>query len=318
MQDMIRTQAIEWHIRLRHGDDADWEMFEHWLAADPHHGEAYDAIERADLAIEPLLAEVVFREAANDGDEPEYHPLPARRGRWLFAGGALAASVALAFVLFPWLNAERYEVTTPPGAHRIVALDATTRVTLNGSTRMLFDRKDPRFAALITGEALFHIRHDAAQPFRLEVGEDVVEDAGTVFNVIRTPASVRVAVAEGRVVYNPDRQAVTLEAGEALAARESTDTIRVEPTAANSVGAWQRGQLVYAGEPLPQVAADLSRSLGVRIVVSPDLANRPFHGTIALDGTGPRQLARLQHALGVTIEAGPAGWIMKSLGGGGR
>jgi transmembrane sensor len=320
MQEMIRAQAIEWHIRLRDGDDATWDAFAAWLAADSRHAEAYERIEQLDLAIEPLLPAMVFREAANDATDGEVDGAPQapRHRRWLLAGGTLAASIALGLAVIPQFLSDRYEVVTEPGENQIVTLDATTRITLNGSTRMTFDRKNPRYASLAAGEALFHVRHDSARPFRLEVGDNLVEDAGTIFNVIREPGAVRVAVAEGKIVYNPGREAVALDAGKALIDQAASGEVRIAPVPVGSVGAWQRGQLVYAGEPLSQVAIDLSRSLGVRITVSPSLLDRPFHGTIALDGSGVEQLSRLKLALNVDLEVGPDGWMMKPLGRGGH
>lgn len=315
--DSIETRAIEWHIRLRDGDDAIWEGFAEWLAEDPRHAAAYDVIEQADLALEPLLPQVTIRAAAaNDtGEQPER---PVRNGwRWGLVGGGLAASVAAAFLLLPQAESDRYEVATRPGERQMVQLDPGTRVTLNGATRMTFDRKNPRFASLAKGEALFEVRHDSAKPFRLEVGDDVVEDAGTVFNVVHEPGEVRVAVAEGKVVYNPGRNAVSLDAGQALVDHDASG-VDVTRLPAERVGSWKSGSLLYSAARLSQVAADLSRSLDVRITVAPGIADRPFSGTIALDGSGPEQLRRLQLALDVRLEKGPDGWIMKPAGSAGK
>ncbi|WP_436812913.1 FecR family protein [Sphingomonas sp. DT-204] len=309
-QDSVRERAIEWHVRLRHGDDATWEAFAEWLAEDPRHAEAYDEIERTDLAIEPLLPGVVFREAANDVDVP-IAPPGRRARRWVVVGGALAASVAAAVVLVPQLASGRYDVATGPGERRTVTLGPATRIVLNGSTRMTFDRKDPRFAALTEGEALFRVRHDGAKPFRLELGEDRVEDAGTIFNVARGMGEVRVAVAEGKVVYNPGRDAVPLDAGQALVDRSGSKIVRVTRIPVEAVGSWEKGRLVYSGAPMSEVAADLGRALGVRIAVSPAIADRPFSGAIALDGSRAEQRKRLELALNVVLEAGPHGWTMK-------
>jgi transmembrane sensor len=317
MDNSLRTRAIEWHVRLRHGDDATWDAFADWLAQDPRHPEAYEAIEQTDLAIEPLLPRVVFPETVQGVDKSTATPVSRSRRGWL-AGVALAASVAAVVAFLPQLASGRYEVTTGPGQRRTVALDATTQVMLNGSTQMTFDRKNPRFASLISGEALFRVHRDDAKPFTLEIGNNRIQDVGTVFNVVRDSGQVRVAIAEGKVIYSSQAQEVPLAAGQALLARSDSATVRVISTSIASVGAWQNGRLVYSGERLSQVADDLGRSLGVHIIVSPTLVDRPFSGAIVLDGAGPEQLKRLKLALNVDLEAGPTGWTMKPLDDGGR
>lgn len=314
-EDHIRARAIEWHIRLRDGDDATWEAFGEWLAEDARHARAYDAVEAADQAIDPLLPHVVIREAANDQGEPAQPPA-RRRWRIGLAGGTIAASVAVAVLLFSSPAPSRYDVVTAPGERRVVALDAATEVTLNGATRMTFDRNDPRFASLASGEALFRVRHDVRNPFRLEVGSNVVEDAGTVFNVVHEQGEVRVAVAEGKVVYNPGAGAVSLDAGQSLVDRGGTTRVKVADVSIAAVGSWKTGSLVYAAAPLSRVADELSRALGVRVAVAPSIADRPFSGTITLDGSGAGQLRRLSPALDVAVEEGADGWIMRPTGSG--
>ena len=312
-QDDIRARAIEWHIRLRDGDDATWEAFAGWLAEDVRHAEAYDAVESADQAIDPLLPHVVIREAANDQGEPVQPPARRRWGRGLI-GGTIAASVAAAVLLFSGQASSRYDVVTAPGERRVVALDAATEVTLNGGTRMTFDRDDPRFASLASGEALFRVRHDVRNPFRLEVGGNVVEDAGTVFNVVHERNEVRVAVAEGKIVYNPGAGAVSLDAGQSLVDRGGAARVKLDDVPVAAVGSWKTGSFIYAAAPLSRVADELSRALGVRIAAAPSIADRPFSGTITLDGSGTGQLRRLSPALNVAIEEGPDGWIMRPAG----
>jgi transmembrane sensor len=320
----MRARAIEWHVRLRDGDAGDWEAFSTWLAEDAGHGEAYDLVEASDLAIDPLLPDIVFREAANDGgltgsddgeSETTDHSRPLWRRRWVVGGSLAVASIAAAMLVLLPFSMDRYELRTAAGEQRTVALDAETRVVMNGATTMRFDRGDPRFASLVEGEALFHVRHDEANPFTLHVGDNRVRDAGTVFNVVKAASGIRVAVSEGKILYNPDTEKVSLSAGQALVDPAVGSDVRVTTVPTDAVGAWQRGKFVYTGEPLSQVAADLERSLGIRIAVDPAIANRPVSGSIALDGKGLVQIERLKHALDVSITAGPDGWIMKPVPG---
>lgn len=314
----LRRRAVEWHIRLRHGDDATWEAFAGWIAENPLHEQAYDEIEKADLAIEPLLAGIQFREAVNDtadagSAEEAEHSLgrltPARR--WGLAGGMLAAGIAAAIVIAPQFRSSRYDIDTGPGERREIALDVSTRIILNGSTRMTLDHKDARFAALDHGEALFHVRHDPAQPFRLQVGDARVQDVGTVFEVVRATHEVRVAVAEGSVSYAYQGAVTPLGAGQALVDRGGAIQLSSPPI--GSVGGWQGGRFVYSAQPLSRVAEDLSRFLGVDIVVVPTLAGRLFSGAVILGsrGTATDQRQHLAAALDVVLEPGSRGWTMK-------
>ena len=309
--DGIEARAIEWHVRLRDGDDATWEAFADWMAADERHAQAYDAIEQTDLALEPLLPHVTIAEAANDVGAIRAPRRLTRR--WWLAGGAMAAAAALAVAVGPQLGSSRYEVLTQPGERQVVELAPGTQVTLNGGTRMTFDRRNPRFAALDGGEALFHVRHDAAKPFRLTVGDRIVEDAGTIFNVVHADGEVRVAVAEGKVIYDAGRKAAPLDAGQQMVERGGQR--RVTAVAPQVVGIWAHGSLAYASAPLSQVAADLSRALGVRITVAPAIADRPFSGAINLEGNDPGQLKRLGPALNVRLaRTADGGWRMEPVG----
>lgn len=313
-------RAIEWHVRLRDGDGDEWEAFSDWLAEDPRHGEAYDRIEASDHAIEPLLSGLVFREAANDGGLAEHEIAesvvrPSWARRWVAAGFVAAASVAAVMLILPPVGTDRYFVQTAAGAKQTVTLDPETRVVMNGGTTMQFDRNDPRFASLVSGEALFHVRHDEAKPFTLHVGENLVHDVGTVFNVVKGSGGIRVAVSEGKVIYNPDTDGVALSPGQVLVAPAGNSAVRVEDVPQDSVGAWERGRFIYNGEPLSQVAADLERSLGVPIAVDAAIANRAVSGSIVLDGKGLSQIERLKHALDVSIITGTTGWTMKPVPG---
>lgn len=296
--DDIDTQAIIWHVRLRGADAAERCAFDAWLK-NPRHAAAFEAIRETD-------------DRHVQATETAWRTWLAGRRRWLAGGLAVVAATAF-IVALPFERADPYDVATAPGERRVVSLDAGTHVTLNGGTRMRFDRHDPRVAALIHGEALFHVRHDATRPFRLDVAGRTVEDVGTVFNVVSDTDEVRVAVAEGAVIYNPAQEAIRLRPGKGLIDAATSNTIRLFDTPAASIGGWSSGQFRYAAAPLADVATDLSRALGVRITAAPTIAGRPFTGAITLNGNGTDQLARLMPALDARLVRAPDGWTMKPL-----
>lgn len=305
MQDPIIERAIAWHVRLRDGDDEVWEAFAEWVAADPRHAEAYERIEALDDRIAPLLASLGEGQPANDVE-----PLPAPRRRFLlWTGGALAASIAAALTLTSSFTSPRYEVATAAGELRQVQLDEGTDIALNGATKLVLDRDNPRMAALVEGQALFRVRHDDDRPFVLAVGEVRIVDLGTIFDVTREKGEIRVAVSEGKVEYRAADKIVALVAGQSLVATNEGD-VAVSDTPIETVGSWQNRRYLYSGAPLSRVAADLSRALGIPIRVDPALAGRSFSGNLQIEGSGEAELRRLAVALDVKLEQSGQGWVM--------
>jgi len=296
-----------WAIRVRDSSFDDWEGFTAWLEDDPAHLACYEqALDDADWAQDLFLTQPPVLDAS-DND------MPTPRRRWLLPaiGGALAASLAM---LATWTMVGRdgtQHIATAPGEHRTVELADGSRVTMNGGTRISFDPGTPREIKLAQGEALFTVRHDAARPFLVDAGGTRLLDAGTVFNVVTHDGAMRVAVAEGAVIYEPGPGQVRLNPGDALAlaARGARPAIsRVSPQA---VGSWQQRQLLYDNAPLDEIAQDLARNIGrpVRLAAGARDGTR-FTGTLMIGDTPQQTLERAAPLLGVTFQADGDAWTM--------
>ena len=300
-------EAIGWVIRLKDGSGEDWEAFTAWLEADPAHLAAYEAAELADHEAGALAPEPA-RPAWTPAIQPAAAPRPPRR---MFLGLAVAASVALFGTWFAVSSGSAYSIETAPGETRTIALEDGSRIEVNGGSRLSLDKDRPRYASLERGEALFHVVHDEAHPFEVEAGGSTLRDLGTVFNVVRSESLVQVAVSEGAVLFEPDGEKQTLKPGMALskAAGRPAQVARVETDA---VGAWREGRLVYSAAAVSQVAADLSRNLGVTVAAADGAAARPFSGVIMLDGSDAEVLGRAAALLGLRLERSGDGWILKT------
>ena len=149
--------------------------------------------------------------AANDERKSVGAGASGPRGRIGFRAATLAAAAAIfvaILVALPWLTAgpSRHEVATAAGERRIVELGDGSSAVLNGSTRLILDRDDSRYAELAAGEATFTVRHDDARPFQVAAGDHRVLDAGTIFNLVHDRDRFSVEVVEGAVVYDPARR----------------------------------------------------------------------------------------------------------------
>ncbi len=274
--DDVLAEAIAWRLRLE-SEDADWGAYVDWLEADPAHSDAVDCVDAADAA---MLGATFPAPSAVDAGSPRDG---VGRRRWIGGLAAIAATALAVVAAFPMISSgtDRYAVTTAPGEQRRVEIADGSYAMLNGATRLILDRNDPRFAELADGEATFTVRHDAAAPFTVVAGSHRVRDVGTTFNLIRERGDLTVEVIEGSVVYNPDSEAIRLTAGTALHA-SSDGHPRVASTDPQMIADWRRGQLSYAAAPLEQVASDMSRTLGVPIAVDDAVAAQQLTGSIRI------------------------------------
>ena len=307
--DAAREQAIDWHLRQAGLTEAQWLQFIAWLES-PVNALAYDCVASADRLLDdvPQPATVsTFAVPANDDDGAM--PLPVRRGipRWGWSVAGLAVAASLALLAMPMVRGpgtQPYWLETKAGERSEVALADGTRIELNGNTRLGLDRSDPRTAMLDRGEAVFHVRHDAAHPFSVRSGDLTVQDVGTVFNVTRSGARLDVAVAEGGVLFQPDGERVGLSAGQALSAHEETHQLVRSTVAPDLIGGWRGGRLAFTGEPLSVVIGAIRRRYGIDVVLEPGLSQQSFTGMVTMNGSAEQDIPHLAALIG-------AGWRHK-------
>ena len=301
---MLHEEALGWVIRTRDPVFVEWDAFTIWLEADPAHAAAYDAVMAADAGLAAIISAPGAKPApANDPGMPGSRPR-----RWI-AGGAIAAAVVAAISIGNWTRSDIYTVTTRPGEVRNIVLDDGTRIDLNGGSTLRLDHKNDRFAALDGGEAAFTVHHDSSDPFRVTVGKAVFEDAGTIFNIVYSGSATRIGVAEGKVIFDPQGQAIALPAGRGLSSDPTG--VRLMNVAPDSVASWREGRLSYDNMPVAQISADIARSLGVKLDTTPAAGGTRFTGTIRLDKNLPRFFAAAAPLMGLSAVRQGDGWLLK-------
>src|SRR3546814_2862259 len=141
---------------------------------------------------------------------------------------------------------------------------------------------------------MFHVVHRERDPFVVETGGVKIVDLGTAFNVVRRDRQTSVAVSEGIVLYNPERDNVRLVAGKGIEARDGDrDPPLVRDVDVATVGGWRSGLLVYNGTPLAAVAEDLKRTAGMQVSIAPDSTRLSFRGALIIAKTRHRTIADL-------------------------
>ena len=300
--------AIGWQLRLADASEAEWSDFVLWLEADAAHAAAYDSIAAQDRLLDGARFPATAAEPAAANDNVRTRRL------WLAGGIAAAVVAALTVPMALAPRAAPYQIATKAGERRTVALGDGTRIEMSGGTTLKLDRADPRVASLEQGEAVFHVRHDAARPFTMTAGGTTIRDLGTVFNVARAGEQLSVAVSEGSVLFRPGPNAVTLGAGDALSARSDGAGIvrsKIDPTL---VGGWRKGMLSFHNQRLGDVAATLDRLYRVKLVLGSGLSDQPFTGMVRFTGFADRDVPHLAELIGATWRRDGERWILSNAG----
>ena len=301
-EDRLLAEASAWLARLQREDivEQDGLEFEAWLAAAPGNRAAYTRALSLWHEFEAAAPQVQDELAALQRHETLRMRSGATRRWWMGAGGvAIAAGLAVAVlpgIVAQQATAETY--ATGKGERKRVTLADGSVVDLNAETKLSVTyARTERKIELAEGEAIFDVTHDARRPFTVAAADREVRVLGTQFDVRQRQGDLMVTVARGKVQVRPMTAAsagrqFTLTPGHRLqVARSGHEDLQVvDPQETFS---WRAGRLIYRGEPLANVVADLNRQYVEQIEISdPELGKLPITGVIVLDDQ-PAVVARL-------------------------
>ena len=231
--------AAKWIVLLDDPDVTDEIRleFEAWLASDPRHGRAvealrsvwsdFDSVLKFDesavdlgassgiknrVSVKRLNAELGGLWTAFRGRSPQWKAL---------ASGAVVLVVAGIGGLLHFSSAIPFKATyeTEVGKVKTVRLPDESSVFINTASRVRARYSDNvRLLTLERGEAHFDVVTDADQPFVVHAGDQIVRAIGTAFSVRLLDERVRVAVSKGSVLVAPVLQGSTGATGEVASA----------------------------------------------------------------------------------------------------
>jgi len=314
------AEAAAWVARFDAGGVSarDQAAFQEWLNRSPLHREAiaeygnlwseFDALQLLTGAGEavhearpavperarPWLAACAAAVIAVAGGAVFFHPKPQ--------DAAKAGNRPLAGLFHPSV---RHFYETAVGGQRRIALADGSSVILNTNSRLDVDFSgNRRDIHLVRGEAYFEVVHDKARPFTVYANNYVVRDIGTAFDVHLSKAGlVEVGVTKGSVEVTPVNDGHVPGAAKSLGVLTAGHNIvlgqkveRAEAVSSADMGrklAWRQGELIYTGQPLAEVLADVSRYSDIKVeLADPALEKLPVGGAFRTD-----QIAALFTAL---------------------
>lgn len=216
---------------------------------------------------------------------------------------ALASSACCLLAAVVWYDPvwSTQRMQTAIGQSASFQLQDGSTVSLNTNTLLIAEQHlRSRQLRLAQGEALFSVKH-AWQPFTVAANQVMVRDIGTVFNIRNTAQGATVTVIEGSV------DVITAQAQRRLTQHRSVTTMgaaiaETTPANAETVIAWQQGRLIFDGQPLSEVVAELQRyHAGPIIVADARAAQYRLSGEYDIHGIDAL-LAALPEILPVRVE----------------
>lgn len=321
----ILEEASEWFVLLQDEQvsDADLETWGRWMAASPEHAAAFDDVSALWDAAAGLDSDAVQRARHA---EPASVAIPAvvpvqvtrttrarrpRSARWLTGIAAtLVAAVGAWFLLGQRMAVQEQVYATGIGEKKQVVLADGSQVDLDAASelRVRYSR-DARDVELRRGVAFFSVTHAPERAFVVAAGPVRSRVLGTRFTVAHRGADdIAVTVLEGRV-----RVAAPLIAG--APSFDATPGQRVDfgsrrlapPHDVNAAfsTAWRDGAVVYQGEAMSAVVADLNRYSRVPVrLQDPSLGTVKVTGRWELAST-ERWLDGLAQVAGMDVERTP-------------
>jgi len=163
----------------------------------------------------------------------------------------------------PDLGMQKYTATK--GSVSIVELADGTIVWLNSGSELSYreDHKGKQRLAELTGEAYFEVSHRENFPLLVSVGQIVVRDLGTIFNIkaYEEDKTIETSLVEGKadILNSTGKSLVELKPGESATYYSEDKKIEIKSTELNVLSAWRDGKFVIRDQRLEDIFIELSR-----------------------------------------------------------
>jgi transmembrane sensor len=260
MDEAVKIEAAQWLARQRSNlrTDSDARAFQAWLAENPAHGEAFEALTTVWDAAGGYPRDMRGTRA----------PAAASTSRRAVMAGLVAAPVAAgaAYLAMP-PRAEARTYITKVGEQQAVDLPDNSRALLDTDSRIdvTFDR-DRRVVTLRYGRANFTVVPDTGRPFIVEAAESrIVADASN-FDVRCGGRNACVLLFSGQISVDLNNEVRRPSPGERVTLTGETVGNIDRPRAA-AAAAWHSGHTVFEDTRLSDAVAEMNRysTLGVKI-----------------------------------------------------
>jgi hypothetical protein len=175
-------------------------------------------------------------------------------------------------------------MTTPRGRQFQLVLPDGSMVWLNAASSITYPTvfTGPQREVRITGEAYFEVKHSENQTFRVKVGNTLVEDLGTHFDIDAYPddPALRTTLLEGAVRVSGQHGTALLKPGQ-QARSEGTGPIDVlSDVDLDATMAWKNGKLSLQNADVKAIFRQISRWYDMDVQYEGTMPGTQFWGII--------------------------------------
>lgn len=203
---------------------------------------------------------------------------------------------------------DKYTVLVPRRNQFQVELEDGTNIEMNSDSQLAFGISNSKIRKVtLDGEAYFDVAKDKTRPFIVHTNRMDIQVLGTEFNVstYESPyyysttlveGSIKVTTAKGDVrMIEPSEQA------RILVDDYKIDVLDVD---VQDVVAWTSGRTVFRNETLDVLARKLSRWYDTEFIISDELKDIKFNGTLTKDKKLLHILQMLKYTEGIDYKIG--------------
>ena len=257
--DEVQAEAALWLVRLQSEmrTEAQVTAFRQWIAADPAHAVAFEAVNTTWDISSGL---------PRDLRGTTQIPAASNRRKVMAAGVTLLAGAGAAAF---WRSADARTFQTEVGEQKHVSLDDGTRIFLDTDTRLVVRfNENQRTTHLHYGRVNFRVASDPVRPFVVNAAENKVIASLSNMDIRLDGTRLSVVLIKGSADIIPVSASLeTLKMGERLVIDGHGSGRRDRP-ALPPLLAWQTGQAIFEDGRLSDAAAEMNRYSNVKLVVA--------------------------------------------------
>jgi transmembrane sensor len=257
-RDCVQAEAVAWLVRLQSDarSAAEVAAFQDWVAADPSHAVAFEAVSGTwDIA----------------GSLPrdmrgQSRTAPVSRRHAILAAASAAIAVGAGATYLRATRPSAYQ--TEVGEQKHANLNDGSGLFLDTNTRVEVSfGKSLRSADLQYGRANFRVVTDPWRPFIVSASNCRIVAAASTLDIHRDGEQVSVLVIQGAAeIQRPDFAATRLVGGERFTVVGNEEGQKDRPDLAPLL-AWQTGQAIFENGRLSDAVAEMNRYSTTKLAI---------------------------------------------------